>query len=134
MSPLTATLIILSFFILDGIVVMAVLNYAAGELHSLAKKFPPVPPQIHAEHRNFQSFSLGLMNFGWCFHVIADADYVHMHPAWLFRKLGVPNFSLPRTELKDPAKCFGGVRVTLRNETLRGPRWCLVPDSRFRSF
>lgn len=130
MSPLTATILLSAFVLLDAIVVFSIFTIAANQLKSLAKHFLEAAPQIHAERRNFQSFSLGLFNFGWSFHVIADADYVHMHPAWLFRKLGVPNFSLPRAELKDPQKCFGGVKVTLRNETLRGPRWCLAPDLR----
>ncbi|MBL8875447.1 MAG: hypothetical protein JNM86_06590 [Phycisphaerae bacterium] len=130
MSPLNATILISAFLLVDGIIVLAVFNLAAGEVKSLAKHFPQVTPQIHAERRNFQSFSLGYYNFGWSFHVIADADYVHMLPAWLFRKFGVPNFSIPRAELKDPKKCFTGVVVTVRNEQLRGPRWCLAPDLR----
>lgn len=130
MSPLTATILISAFLLVDGIIVLAVFTMAAGEVKSLAKHFPQVPPQIHSERRNFQSFSLGYYNFGWCFHVIADPQYVHMLPALLFRKLGVPNFSIPRRELKDPKKCFGGVIVTVRNEKLRGPRWCLAPDLR----
>jgi len=126
-SPLTATLLIAAFVLLDLIVVCAVLNIAANELKSFAAKFPPVPPQIHAEHRNFQSFGLGLINCGWCFHVTSDPHYVHLFPALLFRKLGVPSLSIPRTELKDPKKCFGGVRVTVAGNDLRGPRWCLAP-------
>lgn len=128
MTPLAATLFIAAFVILDLIVACAVLNIAATELKSLAADFPAREPQIHAERRNFQSFSLGLMNFGWCFHVIADRDHVHMLPALLFRKLGVPNFSIPRSELKDPRKCLGGVQVTVRGRDLKGPRWCLAPD------
>lgn len=126
MSPLTAA-VLLSAFLLDGIIIFAVFNMAAGEVKSFAKHFPAHEPLIHAQRRNFQSFSLGLFNFGWSFHVIADTNYVHMLPAWLFRRLGVPNFSIPRTELKDAAKCFGGAVVTIRGTKLRGPRWCLVP-------
>ncbi|MBS0188726.1 MAG: hypothetical protein JSS51_11695 [Planctomycetes bacterium] len=128
MSPLTLTILISSFLLLDAMVVAAVFSLGAAELKSLAADFPAREPQIHAERRNFQSFSLGLMNFGWCFHVIADRDHVHMLPALLFRKLGVPNFSLPRAELKDPRQCLGGVQVTLRGRDLKGPRWCLAPD------
>lgn len=128
MSPLTATLVISAFLVVDGIIVFAVFNMAAGEVRSLAAHFPAREPQIHAERRDFQSFSLDLFNFGWSFHVVADRDYVHMLPAWLFRKLGVPKFSIPRSELKDPRKCFGGVKVTLRGQALAGPRWCLAPD------
>lgn len=130
MSALTATILISAFLLVDSIIVLAVFTMAAGEVKSLAAHFPSREPQIHAERRNFQSFSLGYYNFGWCFHVIADAQYVHMLPAWLFRKLGVPNFSIPRRELKDPKKCFAGVIVTVRDEQLRGPRWCLAPDMR----
>lgn len=128
MSPLTATILLSAFLLLNAFIVLAVFNIAANSLKSLAADFPARAPQIHAERRNFQSFSLGYFNFGWCFHVIADAQYVHMLPALLFRKLGVPNFSLPRAELKNPTKCFAGVIVTVRNEQLRGPRWCLAPE------
>ncbi|MBL8886597.1 MAG: hypothetical protein JNK16_08050 [Phycisphaerales bacterium] len=130
MTPLTATLIIAAFVILDVIVVTAVLNIAASELKCFAAKFPPVPPQIHSERRNFQSFGLGLINCGWCFHVTSDPHYVHLYPVWLLRKLGVSSFSIPRTELKDPRKCFGGVRVTVAGNDLRGPRWCLTRAER----
>jgi hypothetical protein len=124
-TPLTATFIIAAFVILDVIVVTAVLSIAAGELKSFARNFPPVSPQVHAERRNFQSFGIGLINCGWSFHVVSDPQYVHLYPVWLLRKLGVSSFSIPRTELKDPRKCFGGVRVTIAGHDLRGPRWCL---------
>lgn len=124
-----ATIVLISAFVLmDLMVVSAVLTMSAGEIKSFAAKFPPVLPQIHAERRNFQSFGLGMLNCGWSFHVAADRAYVHLFPAWLFRTLGVPNFSIPRSELKDPKKCFGGVRVTVAGNDLRGPRWCLAPE------
>lgn len=131
MSPTNVTLFLAAVVVLDLIVVAVIFKTAAGELKTFSAKYPPVPPQIHAERRNFQSFSLGILNCGWSFHVTSDPTHVHLFPAWLFRRLGVPNFSIPRTELKDAKKCFGGaVRVTVCGKDLRGPRWCLAPDLR----
>lgn len=130
MSSTNIAILVAAFFVFEAIIVTGILSLAASEVKSLAKHFPPVEPRAGAESRWFQSFALGFFNFGWCFHVVADAEYVHMRPVWMLRRFGVTGFSIPRAELTKPRRVFGGVKVTVRGETLRGPRWCLAPDLR----
>lgn len=118
------------FFVLDAIIVGCVLHLEAGELKSFARHVPPVEPQTGYESRSFQTIALDMFNFGWCFHIASDRDHVHLRPAWFLRRFGATPFSIPRAALTNPRRTLRGVRVTVRGHTVRGSRWCLVPDLR----
>jgi hypothetical protein len=118
------------FFVLDAIIVGCVLHLAAGELKSFVRHFPPVEPQPGHESRSFQTIALDTFNFGWCFHIASDRDHVHLRPTWFLRRFGVTPCSIPRAALANPRRTFRGASVTVRGHTVRGPRWCLMPDLR----
>lgn len=129
MSPTTLTILILVFFCVDAIVVYAIFSIAAGELRTLATRFPSVPVKPGAERRTFQSFRLDLFNFGWSIHATLDATHLHLQPAWLFRRFGAGACSIPREQLKAARRTLTGAKVELRGTTLHGPRWCLLADT-----
>ncbi|MBY0112094.1 MAG: hypothetical protein K2Y21_04675 [Phycisphaerales bacterium] len=129
MSPLTISIFVVVMLLIDSVVVVALLSNAAEEFRTLAKQFPPVPPQAGARRREFQSFRFDLLNLGWCLHATLDATYLHLEPAWLLRRLGAGPVSIPRDRITKATRTFTAAKATLGSTIIRGPRWCLLPDA-----
>lgn len=82
--------------VIDFVVVGAVLHFAVQSvLEPLSRAFPARPKETDAVRRQFQSMSMDAMNFGMCVHMTADAEHLHLEPAWLLRASGAKPSSVP---------------------------------------
>lgn len=92
------------------------------------REFPAVSPAPDAVRRNFQSFSVGLLNLGWCIHVAVDRDRLHLTPAWLARVAGYRAASVPWAQVEHVGP-FGGRAFIVRigGTAFVGPAWALSP-------
>jgi hypothetical protein len=102
----------------------------------LQKQFPAKPILPEHVRRNFQSFSIGIFNFGWSLHTIVDDDHLHFIPIRLMRWFGCQTVSVPWDEVLDhpqPGKSKYTVLVKIANQTILGPRWCLDCRTTLRS-
>lgn len=90
----------------------------------IMRAWPPREPGPDAVRRNFQSFSLGLLNLGLSIHVAADDEHLHLTPARLIRWMGAIPASIPWNAMQP----MGGRKATavkLGHHTMIGPRWCM---------
>ena len=90
----------------------------------IMRAWPPCEPAPDAVRRNFQSFSLGLLNLGLSIHVAADDEHLHLTPARLIRWMGAIPASIPWNAMQ-PMAGRKGTAVKLGPHTMIGPRWCM---------
>ena len=96
-----------------------------GMWNPALKHHPPVEPEVDAVRRDFQSFSLGLVNMGWSVHVAVDAHHLHLTPIKPMRMFGARSASIPWSAMK-PAGGNRSTVVTLDGRhRLIGPQWCM---------
>jgi len=95
-----------------------------GMWNPVMRQWPPREPAPDAVRRNFQSFSLGLINLGLSVHVAADDHFLHLQPASLIRLMGAVSTSIPWTAM-EPMAGRRGTAVKLGAHTFVGPRWCM---------
>ncbi len=121
-NPAAVTLLVLVSLLGTGGIVSAVM---CGMWNPALKPHPPVEPEVDAVRRDFQSFSLGLVNMGWSVHVAADAHHLHLTPIKPMRLLGARSASIPWSAMRP----VGGSRSTVvtldGRQRLIGPRWCM---------
>lgn len=136
MSTISVIAIVAGVIAFDLLVIALILRTVAGTAwNPIAKEFPPVEPGPDARARRFQSFSLGLLNLGFCIHTAADADYLHLTPIAPLRKLGMRPLSLPRRVIHTvkPGALPHRRRIALgRGREIAGPAWCLDPAEPLR--
>lgn len=89
------------------------------------ERFPPQPPGPQSIRRNFQSFRIGLCNYGCCIHAEADDTHLHLHPAAFIRALGCGAVSIPWDQLTITRRKGKWVDAKIGHTTVRGPAWCL---------
>ena len=90
----------------------------------IMRQWSPREPAENAVRRNFQSFSLGLLNLGLSIHVAADDAYLHLQPARFIRWMGAVPASIPWNAM-EPMAGRKGTAVKLGPHTMIGPRWCM---------
>ena len=95
-----------------------------GTWNPVMRQWPPLDPAPDAVRRNFQSFSLGLVNLGLSVHVAADDHFLHLRPASLIRLMGAVSTSIPWSAM-EPMAGRRGTAVKLGVHTFIGPRWCM---------
>lgn len=132
MTGWQVALVISLFLTVDAVVVWALLRGAAAGWNRLAQAHPPVAAAEPSETRRFQSFALGIFNLGYCIHVTADPDRLHLTPVRPLRLLGMRPMSLPwnALELRPPGwrKSWRTARVRPSAGSgldLHGPAWCM---------
>jgi hypothetical protein len=105
--------------IFDAILVLVILpRWIRSMWKPIADRFPPVEPQPDAIRRSFQSFKIGIMNFGWSMHVAADSRHLHLYPVLIMRMFGTTPVSIPWDQLHPTRK---GARVGPHDFIM--PRW-----------
>ncbi len=109
---------------LDLAILVTIIHWGWGPL---ARGFPATAPGDDAVWRRYQSFRLGLLNFGYCIHVAADEQYLHLVPIKPIRLLGGRPASIPWDAIHIEKRSDRGKWITARvgTHTLRGPSWCL---------
>ena len=96
----------------------------------IASEFPAIQPgDVHTDRRR-QSFSLGLMNFGFSVRVKLDSTHLHLSPEPWMRWTGMPAMSIPISDLDPkglPRKSWLAHPIEINsdrvNEDLRSPKW-----------
>lgn len=129
LSLLIAMLVGVELFVVAAIVYASVNAYWTP----LAERFPPREIAPGAVRRNFQSFGATILNLGWCIHVAADEECMHLRPALFARMIGVRPASIPWTEITPLATqkpwWAGGSgrlgRAIIAGHTIEMPRWCI---------
>lgn len=126
MTPLQVVIFVGIFSCVDAVVLYAVFSFAASILKDLAAKYPMNEHAI-GPWREFQSIAIDSMNFGYCVHIYADSDYVHIAPTRLMRAMKGQPMSIPKSEMRDIRRAaFGSAKVKLNKQTLTLPRWAVM--------
>lgn len=119
----TAVVVIGSFAVVFGLVIPSFVRASWARWHD---SFPPVPPGPDAVSRQFQSFSVGLLNLGYSVHVTVDAGHLHLRPTAMVRCLGMRSVSIPWDAVEFVGVFpFGRRRARVAGVSLIGPAWCL---------
>lgn len=106
-----------------GVVVPALVRIGWGRWHA---RYPAVEPDPSAVRRRFQSFSVGLVNLGYCVHVAVDERNLHLTPVGVVRPFGLRAVSIPWGEISVTGTLpFGRRSATIGGVGVVGPAWCL---------
>ncbi len=110
--------------VLDIVVIGTIVRWGWGPL---PREFPAKEPRHDAVWRRYQSFRLGLLNFGFCIGVAVDEQHLHMVPIKPLRAFGAAPASIPWHSITIQKHTPGGRWITVRvgTHTLKGPAWCL---------
>ena len=95
----------------------------------LEKDFPARQPSEPSVSRTFQSFAIGMANYGWSIHVVLDDDYLHLKPIWIIRQFGLNPISIPLDAIKPLPDLQSGrqfKKVLIGKQTITGPKWCFA--------
>ncbi len=122
MSAWLVITIIVGVVIFDIVLVVGLVRAGWGDLPS---KFPAVPAAENGVTKNFQSFRIGLFNFGFAIHVTVDEQHLHLAPAKVLRWLGARPASIPwdRIALEKAGRRWSTVKIA--SHRIWGPSWCL---------
>ncbi len=126
MSPSQVAIMVAIFACVDAVVLYAVASMCASAWNDLASTYP-INEYAIGPWREFQSMAIDMMNFGFCVHVYADDQYVHLAPTKFLRLMRAKPLSIPRAEMRDikPGR-FGSAKVKLGTKTLVLPKWSVV--------
>ncbi len=116
--------IVVSVTLLEIVTIVTIIHVFWGPL---PRDFPATEPGGDAVWRRYQSFRLGLLNLGYCIHVAADDQYLHLVPIKPLRAFGGRPASIPWDAIRIESRSGRGKWITVRvgTHTLRGPSWCL---------
>ena len=93
----------------------------------IQRAFPEQPALQPNYRRNFQSLSFGLINAGFCYHVILDDNCLHLIPVRPLRWVGQRAASIPWNAIEFHKKQpFGKrfARVVIAKQEVVAPAWC----------
>ena len=89
--------------------------------------FPAQVPSDTSYGRKFQSFSFGLVNYGFSIHVVIDDEFLHLTPIWIVSQFGLKPISIPWEAIEPlptTKSAIRTLRVKIRKQTVIGPKWC----------
>jgi len=105
-------------------VIRALLNNAWVPIQSA---FPEQTVLSPCFRRNYQSFSFGVVNAGFCYHVEMDDNHLHITPVRPLRWAGQKTASVPWSEIqlhKKQPMLKRHARVLINKSDIVGPAWC----------
>ncbi|KAA0217210.1 MAG: hypothetical protein DYG94_01780 [Leptolyngbya sp. PLA3] len=108
-----------------GVIVLVLRGLMRSSLGRLSDQFPFTEPEAGAVRRNFQSFSIGLVNAGYSIHVAVDDHSLHLMPAAILRWCGVRACSVPWSEVRVLKRVGSYRKARIGGVNLYGPGWCL---------
>jgi hypothetical protein len=101
-------------------------NLRSSFWRPLEESFPPRVPAASAVRKRFQSISVGLFNLGWCVHLAADDDCLHVQPTAVLRWLRLGAFSVPWEAITPVRNKHGRVNaLRVLNATIKAPAWVM---------
>lgn len=127
----TTAWIIIAFVVFDLIVAFIVARgFTKSMFGELGRIYPPTEPGYLEHDRRAQSFSVGLLNFGFSVRVRVDERSVHLSPEpWMFWT-GMPKASIPIEKIKatgQAKKSWMAHSFEIDSDRshieLRGPKW-----------
>jgi len=120
-------LIVTIFLAVDVIVVWAIRQWVKMMFAEIVAAFPQASPLPGAVRRRFQSISIDMMNFGWCFVVSVDERAIHFAPHLVGRLFGARAFSVPWEAVNLAGKRRGRwlQRARIGKWHITGPAWAL---------
>lgn len=123
----TTVALIVIFVLADFVFVGAVIAAMMNGVKEFAARFPARPHAPGAVRREFQSIGIDYYNLGFSVHITVDESCLHIEPAWLMRRLGMPRISIPweAIELKKRGGTILPAVAKVGKTTLKGPDWCL---------
>lgn len=122
---------IVAFVVADLMVALIVVREFTKSMFSdLAEAYPPTEPGDQQHERRAQSFSMGLLNFGFSVRVRLDERFVHLAPEpWVFWT-GMPRASIPIDKIKATGRARKSwmahsfeIDSDRSHIELRGPKW-----------
>lgn len=127
MSTTAIVALFLVITLVDGFIFAALIAHLRqSHWKPLENAYPARAPASDAVVRSFQSVRVGLFNLGWCMHLAADEDHMHMTPAAVLRAIGLRPISIPWDEVavKNASRSGSWVTLRIRNIDVQGPGWC----------
>lgn len=124
--PSTTVIGIAAFVVIDTIVMVVVIGHALRSMLEPLSKYPAREPEPGSMTRPFQSFSFGIINVGWGFHITVDSKYLHVRPALMERWLRIPPASIPWEEVRIVKPGKRQTKAKIGSMDLTGPTWCLA--------
>ncbi|HRQ73665.1 MAG TPA: hypothetical protein PLU35_11615 [Phycisphaerales bacterium] len=122
-------IVVLVIVAVDLILVPLILRaFVASSWGPISARYPAVAPLPDAVRRNFQSFKVGMANFGFSVHVAADSAHLHLMPTLLMRWSGMKPASVPWEAVRAegrPGRMYAKVRIDGQSQVVTGPAWAL---------
>ncbi len=122
-------IVVLVIVAVDLILVPLILRaFVASSWGPISARYPAVGPLPDAVRRNFQSFKVGMANFGFSVHVAADSAHLHLLPTLLMRWSGMKPASVPWPAVRAegrPGRRYAKVRINGQPQVVVGPAWAL---------
>lgn len=125
MPPFAVAIIVVSFIVMDAIIVSCVICACGHVLKQLGEGHPPVEPEPDAVRKEFQSFKIGMYSLGYSIHVAVDASYLHLYPSLTARWIDMPPMSIPWEHIEFKKSGWGGTVVRIAKQTVTGPKWAM---------
>lgn len=122
---------VVCFVVFDlAIAVFIVRAITSSAFENLIDAYPAVEPREPHTVRKRQSFSMGLLNFGFCVRVGLDDTHLHLAPEPYIKWSGMPSMSIPldRVRAKQSSLAKWAAKAIIvdsdRAETeLQCPKW-----------
>ena len=118
-------LIICLAVLLDLAIMWAILMFVRVKWHRLADAFPAVGIRPGSVSKRYQSIRLDALSLGWCVHISADDQHLHLVPSVVMRPASRRTLSIPWHAIEHLASGRWSSRVRINGMTISGPRWCL---------
>lgn len=123
--PNTTVLGIVAFVVIDTVVMVIAIGYILRNSFEPLAKYPPREPEPGSMTRNFQSFSFGIVNVGWGFHITVDSKYLHFRPSLIERWFKIPPASVPWEDVRIVKVGKRHTKARIGAADLTGPTWCM---------
>ena len=122
----------IAFWIISGVlfelaVWWVLLIFFKNKWNVLAEAFPSVDVLPDAVTKRNQSIGLDWFNLGWCLHITADEQYLHLVPSRLMRLFFRVNtcLSIPWHAMEHLSSGRTYSKARIGRNRITAPKWCL---------
>ena len=121
--PSTTEMIVIAVVVLVNIPLAAPLVWVGW--NRMTGPFPPRPRGANGVRREFQSIAIDIFSYGYCVHLTADEECLHVEPVLLLRSLGVKETaSILWNAMTIKAAGRWSLKVRADKIDLQLPVWC----------
>lgn len=117
--------IITAIVAVEGIVVFGVLYAARLAWNEITGTNPYASTDKESVSRPYQSMKVGFYNFGYCFRISADSQFLHFEPQHILRWIGCLPASIPYEKIElGKYTFFKRYRIcTINRRVISIPTW-----------